>query len=621
MKTSSPIETLESRIAPASVIFTDQDGDKVKFATSQGDLTGLVTQVTVAGKGSVYGLDLTDAGFDGTNLTVSVSKAKQGDGIAIIGNIHAGTNNLGTVRIEGDLGGIDAGNGTATIAAIRSLKVDSFGRFGAYGDGDSFSAITGNVNSLVVKHDFSNANLSVIGDLHSVRVGGSVIGGANSGDGQIYASGEIGSIVVGGDLRGGDNAGTGAIGAGGDLGSVTIRGSVFGGAGDNSGQIFAGIVEEGTIRKVSVGESVVGGTGRFSGIVGGLVLSAVTTDVSLGTITIGNDLVGGGSDSTGAVHAFGGGIDSLTIKGSFIGGPVLASGLIFATEDIGTLSIRGHVLGGMGDKGARILAKNMETVNIGKSFVGGHGVNSGEVFATGDLGKITVGGDLRGGDDDYTGGIVAGGNIGQAIVKGSIYGGTGTNSGSISAAYSRAGQIEKVTVEGSVYGGSGISSGTIGGHEANFSGSALSIGTVIIGGNLIGGTATDAGSVTAHLGSLDRLTIKGSVIGGLDSAIAVDGRAGSISIGGSVLSAAITLANGADSLSIRGSLIGGAANLAGSVTVNAGGLGLLKILGDVRGGAGPFSGSVNVIAGGIGTRIIGGVVIPGTGAMSGVIIG
>src|SRR5688572_15308780 len=119
MKTPSLIESLEPRIAPASLIFTDQDGDKIKFTTNRGDLTGLVTETIVPGVGSVYSVDLAGGDFDGANLTVSVSKAKGGDGIAIVGSIQGGTNNLGVVKIKGDLGSIDAGNTSDTVAAIR----------------------------------------------------------------------------------------------------------------------------------------------------------------------------------------------------------------------------------------------------------------------------------------------------------------------------------------------------------------------------------------------------------------------------------------------------------------------------------------------------------------------
>lgn len=143
------IEPLESRIAPASLVLTDLDGDKVTFTASAGALDGLVTKTNARGDlHSVFSIDITDPLFDGTALTVAVTKGAGGDGLAIVGHIAAGANNLGTVKIAGDLGDIDAGSSSATVLAIKSLNVLSFGRFGERGSGNSFSQINGSVARL-----------------------------------------------------------------------------------------------------------------------------------------------------------------------------------------------------------------------------------------------------------------------------------------------------------------------------------------------------------------------------------------------------------------------------------------------------------------------------------------
>ncbi len=90
------------------------------------------------------------------------------DGLAIVGRISAGMNDLRTVSIAGDLGIITADSGTAGTPAIKALTVNSFGRYGLPVDPQNFSGITGDVNSFVV---------NVTGDLLSARIGGSVIGG------------------------------------------------------------------------------------------------------------------------------------------------------------------------------------------------------------------------------------------------------------------------------------------------------------------------------------------------------------------------------------------------------------------------------------------------------------
>ena len=71
------IESLESRIAPASVVFMDQDGDKVTFTTSKGDFFGAVNaNFTAPDPYTVFNLFLVTSQYDGTNLTVSVAKGK-----------------------------------------------------------------------------------------------------------------------------------------------------------------------------------------------------------------------------------------------------------------------------------------------------------------------------------------------------------------------------------------------------------------------------------------------------------------------------------------------------------------------------------------------------------------
>ncbi|MGB8167039.1 MAG: hypothetical protein WCF18_06075, partial [Chthoniobacteraceae bacterium] len=122
------IEALESRIAPASVVLMDADGDKVTFTTSKGQ--PIINAITAGfDPYTVFSLILTGAEYDGANITVSVAKGKMGDGVVVIGKIAGGTNNFGTIKIAGDLGDIDAGSGSATVAAINSLSVNSYGRF------------------------------------------------------------------------------------------------------------------------------------------------------------------------------------------------------------------------------------------------------------------------------------------------------------------------------------------------------------------------------------------------------------------------------------------------------------------------------------------------------------
>src|SRR4026208_301877 len=100
------LETLESRIVPASMLtYTDIDGDKVAITASVGNLTG---HATVVG-GQLQLLDISDASFNHANITFSVVKVAGGDGLAAVGRINGGTNDLGNVVVKGDLGNIDCG--------------------------------------------------------------------------------------------------------------------------------------------------------------------------------------------------------------------------------------------------------------------------------------------------------------------------------------------------------------------------------------------------------------------------------------------------------------------------------------------------------------------------------
>src|SRR5437867_3963851 len=87
-------EPLESRIVPASVYaYTDYDGDKVTITASAGVLAGHAGVVF----GQLWLLDISDPSFNHTSITFSVTRAGKGDGLAAVGRIAGGTNDLGTV--------------------------------------------------------------------------------------------------------------------------------------------------------------------------------------------------------------------------------------------------------------------------------------------------------------------------------------------------------------------------------------------------------------------------------------------------------------------------------------------------------------------------------------------
>ncbi|MEA3186517.1 MAG: hypothetical protein QOD99_347 [Chthoniobacter sp.] len=674
------IELLESRIAPASLILTDLDGDKVTFSASAGALDGLVTKTNARGDlHSVFSIDITAALFDGTDLTVSVKRGAGGDGLAIVGNINAGTNNLGSVKIAGDLGDIDAGSGASPVVlAIKSLKVQSFGRFYERAGADGFSEIKGNAGSLAVKGDFIDTDFYVYGDLASASVGGSVIGGMATGDGQIYAKGNVGKITIKKDLIGGGGTSTGLVGAGLDLGTVTIGGSIFGGKGDDSGKILAGYEGAATITKVTVGGSVVGGAGVNSGYIGNKFVGHLDNHVNLLSVAIGGDLTGGIGDSSGSIFVTddvtkvaikkhltggdgrlsgavvaGGNLGSATVGGSIYGGKGINSGAIIAGYEltpstITLVKVTGSVVGGLGDYSGLIGSRNpnennagvdVVAVSIGGELIGGFGYGSGLVDATGELGTVVIKKHLRGGSGYLSGAVTAGLTIDSVAIGGSIFGAAGQQSGSISLLQSNVaprGEIHKIVVRGSVIGGGDFHSGSI---FANTYGNGLNnptlnLGSVTIGKDLVGGDGPSSGQIEVNnydspdFGKLDTLTIKGSVIGGsgADSGgVSAGGDVGSVAIGKRLigrtgsssgrLSAAHFVA-----ITIGGSIQGGESLSAGSIAASGSGtsIGLLKIKHDVLGNIGTASGSVT-LGGVIGTLVVGGDIIPGPGTNSGTI--
>jgi len=590
------IEPLETRIAPAAVFtFTDVDGDAVKITSSLGTNTDLAAAVTVVG-GQLRVLDLTDLSFQGTSITASVvTKSATGDGLVNIGRINAGGRDLGSVTIKGDLGAIDAGDGTLTTAAIKLLSVRSMGRFSTVtqgGVGDLRSDFLGAIGALVVTGDFVGASIrtdggtiDARGGIGSVTIGGSFIGAdtGSVGEGSIFATGDIGPVKIGRDFIGGAVSGSGAIFNNGSIQSVTIGGSFLGGPSTNSGRIFANA----RLGPVLIGGDLIGGAGAASAFIstdaeitsvriGGSVLgglgqgsAAIISPQNLGPVTIGGNIVGGANSS--AEISTGGKLASVTIGGSLIGGAGSRSGGISGDGGLGPVKIGHDVKGGAGNESGKIdSGGSIDSLAIGGSLLGAGGSfdtipgRRGQIFAEGSIGPIRIGGDVLGASGPASGTIRAGNGgdpsirIASVVIGGSLVGGSGTFTGVIESA----GHLGPVTIRHSIVGGSANSSGglttdagdlasvTIGGSLVGGAGigslsgflySRGNIGTVLIKGDFLGGAAESSGYVLS-LGKLDQLIIGGSFVGGAAAAsgvILVSGAIGAVRIGHDLLGGSI----------------------------------------------------------------------------------
>ncbi|MHA3770753.1 beta strand repeat-containing protein [Verrucomicrobiota bacterium sgz303538] len=447
----STIELLEPRVAPAAVVtYTDIDGDIVRITASKGPLdAGDLAFVGGGNSGQLATLNLTDAAFDGANITFSVTKAAGGNGLADVGRINAGTNDLGSIVVKGDLGVIDAGSGNATGFAIKSLSVRSMGIYGVAtqgGGGDLQSDINGALGALRVQGDVKDATLSASGGafatIGQITIGGSLIGGANGGSGAIRSEGDIGTVKIGHDLQGGAGIASGAITSGGKLARLIIGGSIVGGPENASGAVFSNsdmgaikighnilgsmglgsgsIASSGKLMSVTIGGSIFGDAGFNSG--------TISSDADMGKVKIGHDLTGV-DDVSGRI------ISSGKLAGAMIGGSLIG-GLISSSSDLGTVKIDGSLTGGL-----IVTVGNLGAVKIGGDLKGGSIsgtqatlTESGSILSAHRIASVTIGGSIISGIDTSTGGsltlnasIRAFDDIGAITVKGSIIGNVNPN--------------------------------------------------------------------------------------------------------------------------------------------------------------------------------------------------
>jgi hypothetical protein len=124
---------------------------------------------------------------------------------------------------------------------------------------------------------------------------------------------------------------------------------------------------------------------------------------------------------------------------------------------------------------------------------------------------------------------------------------------------------------------------------------AATIGSVYIGGNLIGGSASDTGEIAAANG-IGSVKILGSVIGGSAT------NTGRIATSSNVIGTK-TYTGNLGAVSIGGDLVGGSGSNSG-IIISSGTLGSVAIKGSVQGGSASMTGSIN--GNSIGTVSIGG---------------
>ena len=662
------IEPLEARIAPASLIFLDVDGDSVTIKVSKGPALVVGTNVTlssgdVATPAVLQKLTLTDPTFSGASVTFTVKKAVGGDGLVNVGFLDAGGVDLGAVTVPGDLGRIAAGDVvTANDPGLTSLKVRSMGALGTLtqaGLGTLASTITGAIGRLEVTRDFIEAQLETSDPINSnatigtLIIGGDLVGGPLLKSGSIVADDGVGSVTIRGKIIGGAGKQSGEVRIGGALGSATlggivggdgersgrfeyhgakakvlIKGGVLGGSGEDSGALEC----EGATGTVTVTGAIVGGTGVQSGrldfdsfkqiTVGSITGTEQDSSGSVtgddGSITERGNVVGGGNFNSGNID--GNNLAAVTIGGNLEGSLAVSgrtakidirgsvAGGDISADSLGVLKVAGNF--GSGDAFSdSMFFDTADTILIGGSIIGG-GNQSGRITATGRIGELNVRGSIVGGEADS--GNVSAAAIGKLTIGHDLKGGGGDGTGKVEVT----GFLESVKIGGSIVGNGGVNSGSV---------SANVIGTMTVGGDVVGGLGSGSGDVLGLL-AIKSIRVGGSLIGGrgpdtgqihAGTAITALTILGDVRGSGFANTGKIS-ANFLGPIVIGGDLIGGdfaAANgVADSGMIDAGTIDSVTLRGSLvagfKSGAGAAAGASGaIIAGTLGPLVIGGSIL------------
>lgn len=600
------VETLEHRIAPASLAgdhhsatFQDANGDTILVSVSKGTLS----EANFAFASGAFGdtgpqtlksLKLDDLQFKGANVSISVvaSGSGPGAGHAEIGEILATNVDLGTVSVQGGLVKIAAGDAKPS-SGIKSLSVETLGMLNPADFGDltgRTSTVVGTIGSLSINGDMGGT-LAVTGakaGISTATITGSLLGGAGDQAGWISTAGGIKSILIGGSIDGSaaDTAKEAGISAGGLIKSISVTGDLLGGSQDYSGSIQGAS----GIGSLTVGGDVVGAAGKFSGSIqaGVIIVTPGNLQVipgKLSSVSIVGDVLGGAGDHSASIVGWAG-IGSVSVGGDLHGG---------TAKDSGTIQAGGEVVVPNSDptkpSTSQTVAGDISSVFIGKDVIGNDGLRSASILAWGKhdaklktigghLGEIQVGGNVTGGAGQFSSLIYGYAAINEATIGHDVTGGAGSYSGRIAT---DAGALGTVTVGGSLKGGLGANSGTIfAGTEDGVGGKARpgDIKSLHITEDVVGGGGQISGLIEAE-GAITSLVIDGNLQGGTkaDTGAIFANSAKSIAIGKSVIgtnfnsTGYIQVTSSLGDLSIGENLIGGSspdANVTGTGAIVAG---------------------------------------------------
>jgi hypothetical protein len=360
----------------------------------------------------------------------------------VSGSVGA-TDDLGSLFVGGNLQG-GMGSSSGHIQANAGVGSIRLGGSVIGGDGFVSGQIqlNGETGSLSIGGDVRGNSGGVSGQIQangfikSLSIGGSLIGGTGDFSGQIQITQKGGAITIGHDVRGGsggDSGSLGGMGQAGNLDSLAIGGSVVGGRGNLAGSLFVGDVAKLVIKGNVIGGSITGSSSLDGS--GEIVAN------HLGSVVVGGSIIAGADTSTGSLTHGAGirageDIASLVVMGNLVGNsgasPVVISAQGQANPDVNHDAAIGSLIVGGQVKQALILAGYNSTVDAG---------NTSAAFANNNaqINSVVVGGDWAasslvagtqdanndgfGNADDTSGGWAA--RISKVVIGGAISGSAG----------------------------------------------------------------------------------------------------------------------------------------------------------------------------------------------------
>jgi hypothetical protein len=413
MKTHSSIELLEARIAPAAILhYTDVDGDLVTIKCSKVTQAQLAARqgaimANMGGLGNQLGNFTLGPEFDGADISITArpqdvgqNGTLEGDGFVNVGAIDIGNHKLGRVTVHGDLGRIVAGDGSNTTQQLKSLTVQSLGMLGtSTGAPDLSSSVSGNVGKVVIKGDIRNAaflvgdaslgklgSISIGGDIvsgsvaardgiHSLGVGGSVLGGTISS-----ATGSLGSVKIGGSFI------NGAIIAGTNIGTIVIKGSLVGSAGAPARIYALGLVGDPVKHNVAIKSIKILGRVEQTWILAGVNTggAGLNGNAQIGTVSVGGDWIASNlvSGCTTTDGTFGDANDAAIAGGTMSRiAKIVIKGQVYG--EVGTTHTFGFFAESIGSFKSGVVAFHLKSGARNDGFGNGHALAVGNSITTG----------------------------------------------------------------------------------------------------------------------------------------------------------------------------------------------------------------------------------------------